>query len=299
MKVQILFLTIMLASINLAAQQYPNTQLYYANPYLINPGFTGYLTDMSAYVNAMSPMTTEKSAIRNYRAGINQALEKKYLGVGGKFTYDQRDFFESLYLDLSLAYKLVLKRKHVIGLGTDIGIVNRSYNITGLTKYVDQNDPTLTSDYFYRTNLKIGVGMAYYSTSMELGIAFPHMVESSENFAPYFNTYVAYKYYLPRSLWLLKPALYFVNLSDGTQIVNGNLMFIKKQKIWLQLGYGSSKEVSTAIGLFFDMYELSYSYVHSLSDVLPYNSLNELMLRIHIGKSNKLLSHIADKKNRK
>lgn len=281
------------------AQQYPETQLYSVNPYLINPGFTGYLTDVSIYFNALSPLALEQNAIRNYRAGFNKSIEKSYLGIGGKLTYDQRDFFESFYLDASLAYRIVFDRKHVVGFGADIGLVNRTYSLDNLSQYVDLSDQTLSSDYYFGTNMKLGLGIAYYSSFMEAGIAMPYMIEGSEKFNGYFNVYFAYKHYLANDKWVLKPNLYFVNNTDGTQLINGNLMVQYQSKFWGQLGASNTKDLTLAMGMTLSNYQLSYSYLHYLGDELPYNSLEEVSLLIHFGKSNRILSHISTIRNRK
>ncbi|UXP33943.1 type IX secretion system membrane protein PorP/SprF [Reichenbachiella agarivorans] len=282
------------------AQQYPETSLYSINPYLINPGFTGYLSDLSGYVSARSPLSVQENEIRSYRVGLNQAIEKSNIGIGGKLTYDQRDFFESVYVDFSFAYKIVMGNKRVFSLGTDIGIVNRSYNLDNLSSTVDLTDPTLSSDYYYKTNFKMGIGLAYYSTHIEAGIAMPYMLEGSENLTTYFNAYLAYKHYFSHDEWLLKPNLYWVTYPDATDMLNVSLMVERRDKFWGQLGATTTKELLFAMGFKFQIYELSYSYAHNIEgNQPPYKSSNEIMLRIHYGKSNKVIAHIATKQNRK
>lgn len=295
----ILVICLVYGATGLKGQQYPETQLYAANPYLINPGFTGYLTDISVYFNAMSPLSLEQNVIRNYRAGFNKSIEKSYLGIGGKLTYDQRDFFESFYLDASLSYRIVLDRKQVISFGADIGLVNRTYSLDNLSQYVDLSDQTLSSDYYFGTSMKLGLGIAYYSSIMEAGLAMPNLIEGSEKFNGHFNAYVAYKHYLVNDHWVLKPNLYFVNYPDGTQLISGSVMIISQNKFWGQLGGTNVKDLILAMGVAIGNYQLSYSYLHHLGDELPYNGLGEVSLLIHFGKSNRVLSHISTIRNRK
>lgn len=281
------------------AQQYPETQLYATNLYLINPGFTGYHTDVSVYFNAMSPLSLAQNMIRNYRVGFNQSIEKSYLGVGAKLTYDQRDFFESFYLDGSLAYRVVFDRKQVISFGADIGLVNKTYSLDNLSQYVDLADQTLASDYYFGTNMKLGLGVAYYSSMIEAGIAMPYLIEGSEKFNGHFNVYMAYKHYVTNDRWIFKPNFYFVNYPDGSHLINGSLMVQHQNKFWGQLGGTNTKDITAALGMTLGNYQLSYSYLHHLGNELPYNSLGEVSLLIHFGKSNRILSHISTIRNRK
>lgn len=281
------------------AQQYPEPLFYQINPYLINPGFTGYLTDLSAFVRAQSPLTLDDHVIRNYGAGINKSFERSYIGVGGKLDYDQRDFFESLYVDASLSYKVVFSNKQVLSIGTNVGLANRTYNVDDLTAYVDLSDPTLSSDYYYKTSMNIGIGLAYYSSTIEAGVAMPYMVEGSQSFNGYFNAYLAYKHYMGHDHWILKPNLYMVNQVDGSQTYTGGLMLSKRETFWVQLGGSSDLTFNAHLGVEFGEYRLSYAYVHYLNDDLPYTNLSEIMLQLHFGRSNRVLSHIGDKRNRK
>ena len=287
------------ASFTMQAQQYPESQLYMANPYMMNPGFTGYLTDLSIYAGAQSPFSLGDNEVRNYYVGINQSLENKYLGVGGKIMYDQRAFFESIYLDASVSYRAVVSNKHVISMGADVGLVNRTYNIGHLTPYVDMNDPTLSSDYYYQTSFKAGFGVAYYSEVIEAGLAAPFLVEGSEDFSNYYNGYLAYKIYLDNDRWILKPNLVAAHLPDGTVQASGHVMFERRGMFWGQVGYDSSNSLHLATGWMVQSYEIVYGHRLLSGDQLPYTSRGEVMLRIHLGKSNKRLSHIASPRNKK
>lgn len=297
---KIIILCLVLTSWSVRAQQYPETQLYMVNPYLINPGFTGYLTDLSAYASVMSPLTLEDNVIRNYQVGINKSIEQAYMGIGGRLTYDQRDFFESVYVDASFSYRIVTDNRQVLSVGSNVGLVNRTFDVGELSPYVDLRDPTLNSDYYFRTNFNLGFGLAYYSTNIEAGVAVPHMVEGSEQFNGYFNAYFAYKLYFANDTWMMKPNAYFVNYPDGTSQFHGNIMVAQKGSFWGQLGGTSTEAVTVAAGISFNgSYELVISHLQQLASDLPYNNRSEIMLRVHMGKSYRILSHVGTKRNKK
>jgi len=295
-----LFLALILLSGFARSQQYPETQLYMVNPYLINPGFTGYLTDLSAYAGVMSPLVMDDNVIRNYQVGINKSIEKIFMGIGGKMTYDQRDFFKSIYMDASFSYRMVTNKDQVLSVGADVGLVNRTYDIAELSPLVDLRDPTLYSEYYFKTNFKLGFGLAYYSTKIEAGIAMPHMVEGSEQFNGYFNSYFAYKLYFDNDVWMAKPNAFFINYPDGTYQFQGNIMIAKRGVFWGQLGATNQTAITGAIGVIFNRdYEFVFSHQRQLDNDLPYGSRSEVMIRVHMGKSRRILSHVGAKRNRK
>lgn len=282
------------------AQQYPETQLYMVNPYLINPGFTGYLTDLSIFASATSPLVLDNNVIRNYQVGINKSIEKSYIGVGGKMVYDQRDFLESVYLDASFSYRVVTANKHVLSIGSNIGLVNRTFDVGKLSPYVDMRDPTLSSDYYYKTNLNLGLGIAYYSARVEAGLALPSIVEGSEQFTGYFNAFLAYKIYFANDEWVAKPNSYFVNYPDGTSQFHGNLMIGKSGVFWGQIGGSNTKSLIFSTGWTFnDNYELVMSHLQQLASNLVYQNKSDIMLRVHLGNSSRKISHIVHKRNRR
>ena len=61
------------------AQQFPESNFYSRNLYLINPSFTGYITGISGYVSAQSPLNAQFGEIRNFGVGIYTPIEKVVL----------------------------------------------------------------------------------------------------------------------------------------------------------------------------------------------------------------------------
>ena len=296
----ILFFLLISYLLSSQAQQYPESHLYMANPYIINPGFTGYLTDFLAYAGATSPITSDNHVVRGYQVGMNKSFERRNMAVGGKLVYDQRDFFQSTYIDLSMSYQMVIDKKQVLSIGSDVGLVNRTYDIGELSPLVDLRDPTLSSDYYFRTNLKLGFGVAYYSTTVEAGFALPQMIEGAESLASFYNAFFAYKHYLSNDFWLIKPNVFYIKYPDGTYQFQGNIMLARRGTFWGQIGGTSNKGVSLSTGITFNSdYEVVLSHLHQLQSELPNSNRTEVMLRMHLGNSNRVLSYIANKRNRR
>ncbi len=297
---RIIFPILILCALSGEAQQYPESQMYMVNTYIINPGFTGYLTDFSAYAGAFSPITSDNHVVRGYQVGVNKSFEKRDMAVGGKLVYDQRDFFKSTYIDLSMSYQMVLGKTQVLSLGSDLGLVNRTYDIGELSPLVDLRDPTLSSDYYFSTNFKLGFGLAYYSTVIEACFSLPQMVEGSAGFRSYYNAFFAYKHYFANDFWIAKPNIYYIKYPDGTFQFAGNLMLAKRGIFWGQVGGTSNKGVSLATGITFnESYEITFSHLHQLQSQLVNSSRSEIMLQIHLSQSNRRLSHIGHKRNRR
>lgn len=292
-------LIIVLGVQNVHAQQYPEFQLYMLNPAQVNPGFTGYLTDLSIFAGAVSPLTFSEHAVRNYYVSVNQSFENNYLGIGGKLLYDQRDFYESFYMDASTSYRAVIANKQVVSIGADIGLVNRSYRLGNLTPYVNMDDPTLSSDYYYQTSFKLGVGLAYYSPKLELGVSMPYLIEGSEDFSGYFNAYAAYKWYFANDQWVVQPNAFWEFYPDETMNLRANVMMKLRGVLWGQVGSDVNRSVYLSSGWTFGNYELIYGHKLQSGDAVAYSNRAEVMIRVHLGRSNRELSHIATPLNKK
>ena len=222
------------------------------------------------------------------------------MGVGGKLVYDKRDFFKSVYVDGSFSYQIVLDKNKVLSIGSNVGLVNRTFDIGELSPYVDASDPTLYSDYYFKTNFNLGFGLAFYSTKIEAGVALPHLVEGSEQFDGYLNAYFAYKLFFSNDTWMVKPSAFAINYPDGTLQFQGNVMFSKRGVVWGQIGGTNRKAFTIATGWsFHDGYEVVFSHLQYLNNSLPINNQSEVMLRLHLGSSRSVLSHIRSKENSK
>lgn len=282
------------------AQQFPESNFYSRNLYLINPSFTGYITGISGYVSAQSPLNAQFGEIRNFGVGIYTPIEKSYFGIGGKLNYDKRGIYEAFYGDVSLSYQIVIDRAHVISVGTDIGLVNRSFDTGELNEFVNLDDPVLNSDYYFKTNMKLGFGVSYVSRFLEIGIALPHLIESSEQANTQANLYTGYRHQVPNSDWLIKPNFLYSRYTDNSNVVDANIMVQKDDTFWLQLGYRSTNNILASLGFMVQEMEIDYSFSPYIgSDDLPYETQHQVMLIFNISKSKKYYTHIVNKKNRR
>lgn len=282
------------------AQQVTTSNFHSINPYVINPAFTGYLTDISGYALVGMPLSFNGGENRSYQAGFNQSIEKRAIGIGGKLHFDQRDFFESISFSGSFAYRLPINNNQVLSFGADIGFINRSYDIDGLNSFVDLNDPTLSSDYYFQSNLLLGFGLAYYSAKVEAGISVPSLVEGGESLNTTMNAYFGYRHYFNNNFWFVKPTVLFAYLPDRTSETLVNVMIEKKNGYFGQVGVSSNQDVILSLGVYFQQFLISYIFRENIgSENLPFNAMNEVVIQFHFGRSRMRFSNIGNELNRR
>ncbi|MEL6560281.1 MAG: PorP/SprF family type IX secretion system membrane protein [Bacteroidota bacterium] len=282
------------------AQQMSVSNLHSINPYLINPAFTGYLTDISGYATIGMPLSFKGGEIRNYQAGFNKAIESKSIGVGGKLVFDQRDFFESISFSGSFAYRMAINKNHVLSFGTDVGFVNRSYDVDGLNAFVDLDDPTLSSDYYFQSNLLLGFGLGYYSSKIEAGLSMPLVVEGGESLNTTTHAYFGYRHFFNNNFWFVKPTVLFTYLPDQPDELMLNVMVQKNGAFFGQLGASNNQDVMVSFGIYFNEFLVSYVYRENLgNENLPFNAMNEIGIQFQVGRSRMRFSNIGNQLNLK
>ena len=298
---RLVFLFMLLLSFGFAkAQQVSISNLHSINPYLINPAFTGYLTDISGYALVAMPLSFNGGEIRNYQAGFNKAIESKSIGLGGRLTFDQRDFFESISFLGSFAYRLAMNNNHVLSFGTDVGFINRTYDVDGLNAFVDLNDPTLSSDYYFQSNLLLGFGLAYYSSKVEAGVSMPSIVEGGESLNTTTIAYFGYRHFFNNNFWFVKPTVLYSYLPNRSGQLMLNVMVQKKGVFYGQLGVDNNQDVMVSMGVFFNEFLVSYIYRENIgAENLPFNSMNEIGILFQIGNSRMRFSNLGNQLNLK
>ncbi|MGB3467834.1 MAG: PorP/SprF family type IX secretion system membrane protein [Cyclobacteriaceae bacterium] len=300
MKRIISYLTVILMAGNLQAQQTGVSGFYAMNPYQANPAFTGYLTDLSGYLIAGAPLSFNTSDRRNYQAGMAQSLESRNIGIGLRLGFDQRDFFEAVNLDGTFAYYLSFNKRYVLSAGMSLGFVNRSYDTDRLNSFVDLTDPTLASDYYFESNLRMGFGIAFYSDRWEAGISTPSLVEGGESLNEMVNIYVAYRHYFNNNFWFVKPSMLLTHLQDRTTETLINVMIQKKGKFYGQTGYSTSNDLLLSMGVFFRQMTLSYLFRENFSKGgAPFRPMNEIGIHFQLGNSRMRRAHIGSELNRR
>jgi type IX secretion system PorP/SprF family membrane protein len=244
MKKAIFLSLILLASIDLKAQQDEQMSLYMYNPLYLNPAYAGSRDAVSMVGIGRFQWVNFKGAPMTQWFSVHSPLLHKSLGVGGHFVHDRIGdrVRTSGYADLSGSVQ-VNKRKDRLAAGISVGFDALSYDFTQ-SIVNDVNDP------FYGQTLSvtkpnIGAGLYFHGEKHFIGISVPRLIQSKTidandilqtlNTRHYFIT-GGYVFDL-NSVFKLKPSA-MIKYTPGAPITADiNISLLMYEKIWTGLMY--------------------------------------------------------------
>ena len=254
-----IFLSLILST-PVFAQRQNGKRFFLRNPFIVNPANAGYFKEFNLYCSTDQPGGSLKAGNARYLIAAQYALKKSRLGVGGKMDYFKRGIFETLDIDANFAYKISLSKDLLLSAGTNIGLINNNYSSARLSDGVDKSDPTLYSDYYSKSNLKIGAGASLISYNFESGLSFPRFFVSGESVNLQSTLYAAYSIEMGGRDFMIKPAFYgnyyFGKLFNYE--ISTNIIF--QETFWVQLGYGKHNWMNAGIGFYYNQVEIGYSF---------------------------------------
>jgi len=285
--------------ITATAQQKADNHFYAQNPYLIDPSFAGYKAGINTFAWGNSSFQGIEGSPKSFLVGVQAAVEKTGFGVGGKLRLDQRGIYESFSFEFSAAYKLLLDNFQLVSFALDAGFINYSTDFSSLNDQVDFEDPTLYSDHFNRTNIKLGMGVSYLNQKLQVGFALPRLVEGGEPLNKSFNLYGSYLPSKFSSPWSYRPSLLIQGFDDGSLQVEGNIMASYNEVLWGQAGYNTSKTILLATGLNWEMLGVGYHFSLPLASTNDFFvNQHEILLSINFARQ-KRLGFIREKRKRR
>ncbi len=182
LRISIIILTIFISSIELSAQQLPNTTQYLVNRYLLSPSyagqtdntqvFLGYRYDWGGFEGA--PKTTNVS-------GYVQASEKVW--IGAEIIADKADLYNNTYAKLSYTYQANIGYESNLYFGLWGSFFQNRISLTDAVIY-DMNDPLL-KDKTELTGFSLNAGASAVFKWREghLGVSVPYLFQNKDIYA--------------------------------------------------------------------------------------------------------------------
>lgn len=235
-------------------------RFFLRNPYIVNPANAGYYDDFNLlFITDQSPAKIKSGSAR-YFGAVQYAMNKSNLGIGGTMDFFKRGMFETMEIDVALAYKLRLNKDLLASFGADVGLINNNYSVSNLNSQVNASDPTLYSDYYAGSNLKFGVGASMISYNLDMGLSFPRVFISGESLNLQSTFYASYGLELKERDVILKPAIYTNYYFGNVYNYEGSINLILQETFWLQLGYGARNWVHGGFGFSNKQIEIGYNF---------------------------------------
>lgn len=142
MKKILIILTLLIAGLNLNAQQVPLSENYFMDKYSLSPSYAGNFNPKYMIMGYRSDWTGIDGGPKTVRISYNDVFPfMENAGYGGKIVYDKAGIFSQLYIMGSYSYNLQINQDHHVMFGLSAGVYKNRLNL--LDYY---NDPKYTID---------------------------------------------------------------------------------------------------------------------------------------------------------
>lgn len=270
-KLSILLFIVLIIATNAKAQYHLSTSSYYINGFSINPAFSAQGEDLFLSFQA------------NKYSGSQGSKGLDYVSFGGYYnlgaglatglTANSQHLGDVNYtsLDLSMSYKAELSKSHYFAFALSSGIYREKLDLEGLSysEYVDMRDPLLQGGevVYDRSKIQVGAGGIYNFNSLQVGLFIPHLLNGNQSFQGDFIASVKYMYN-DKPMTKVKVGNYglFNYQSDGSYLYDAGLLVDIHDAVLINVGYRSTKEISSGIFLRISEMQVGYNNNYSFGD---------------------------------
>ena len=175
MKTLYLFIGFLLVGISSLAQQDPLYSQYLMNPFIINPAYAGYTTDLNASVMYRKQWAGFEGSPVTLNANAHMALDKNRMGAGLLVLQDQVGADKNTEVTFAYAYHLALSTRLKLSFGLQGGVINYHSDYSNL-KY-NLADPKFSNINEWKPN--IGTGLLLLSDKFMIGFSIPKMLKAT------------------------------------------------------------------------------------------------------------------------
>ena len=278
---------LLLAKLDVSAQQTPHYTQYMYNMNIINPAYAGARADISAGLLARQQWVGLEGSPETETFSIN-ARTFDSVGMGFSVVQDKLGLLEDTNFNLDLSYTMVTSQGSRLAFGIKGGFSNYANNLSqGLTPDND-NYADLKGTY-----PNAGFGLFFYTRNYYVGVSVPQLFNTpkfkldpnsyssviSEHQA-YFLTY-GYVFQVNDNV-KFKPSTLVKYTSDLPLSVDINANVLFKDQVEFGLSYRYNDSVSAMAALILNKkFRVGYSYDYTLTNLGGFNSgTHEIMLLV-------------------
>jgi len=261
-----LFTVILLAfvTISVHGQQVPLSKEYLVNNYALSPAYAGINGGFEAFLQARKNLVGQVDSPEIYKLSVNGSV-LDHFGVGLNVLEYSRGIFNTLNLELSYSYQILIKEEHIISFGLSAILINNRINLASIDDL--GNDPYFNFDSnFNTTNLNFGAGIAYLYKDLRIGISAPLLLNNeikNDDYVVYDTdrTLAMHAGYVFRHRDLSINTMISSHLINDNNYWEGSILCQLRNTIWAGLSFGKNKSVGFCLGgAPIDNVVINYSY---------------------------------------
>jgi type IX secretion system PorP/SprF family membrane protein len=273
----------------MVAQQDPQMTQFMNNKLMYNAGYAGNSNNICGVLHFRQQWTSFTGAPQTFALTADMRIPDTKLGVGLNVMMDKIGPMQTLFLRIPVAYQMPLAGG-TLGLGLDVGMVQKSINATWIQPDVGAMDPTIPGTYENGTNpnlnkLTYDVGFgAFYQIPRKfyVGISSTHLPSQvlknsdSVQFKLTRHYYVMAGYHInidPRNEII--PNI-MIRSDVAATVIDANLTYMWNNQVIAGVTYRHQDAVAPMVGYqYFTPKGMSikgvYSYDYTLSKIKGYS----------------------------
>jgi type IX secretion system PorP/SprF family membrane protein len=302
MKIKYAILTmLLLAVMQITAQQVGMYGHYFYKPMIYNPAFTGTDDGTNVMVVSRSQWTDFRNSPQlNILSADGNFMNEKG-GLGLIVVSDKKGLSNRTSGNVNYSYKIKFNDDAHLLFGVSLGIVNQQFNFNNAI--VENNtDPTLFANSEQKTTFDGNAGIGFVWKGLQFGAAVPQIIGNRINYVDntnvrayytqtrhYLGT-LKYKFYLSKEKGISIAPMGLVRFVPNTPFqYDGNLNFDWKDKFWIGATYKSDYAVGANAGFcIHKQLYVGYSYDFIIGSISKYaGTSHELMVNFKFGKNKK------------
>jgi len=175
MKNLYLIILFLLIGVTASAQQDPLYSQYLMNPFIINPAYAGYTTDLNASVMYRKQWAGFEGSPVTMNANAHIALDKNRMGAGLIVLQDQLGADKNTEVNFAYAYHLPLSNRMKLSFGLQGGVINYHSDYSNVN--YNPNDAKFTNINEWKPNF--GAGLLLHSDKFMVGVSVPKMLKAT------------------------------------------------------------------------------------------------------------------------
>jgi type IX secretion system PorP/SprF family membrane protein len=172
-------LFLLLAAVDLRAQQDAQYTQYMYNTVSVNPGYAGSRGNLSIAALHRSQWLGLEGAPKTQTLNIHSPIGYKGIGLGLSVVNDQIGPTSETYFDADFSYTINLAAEQRLSFGLKGSIHLLDIRFSELTTDPNNPDATLQQDIQNRLSPNVGAGVYYHTESFYAGLSVPRILETT------------------------------------------------------------------------------------------------------------------------
>lgn len=287
----VLVLWLSLANCGLS-QQIPFYNHYFVNPFIYNPGYTGFKENVSTYLVRNSRNSSFDGGVINNYLTVDGAIKDGKHGFGLSAAYQTQGIQQQLGAGLSYSYLLKINDNHSFRLGVQVGFLDNQLDGSNINVEMT-DDPFLQELSRNKLTYNGSFGLLYTWKTLHVGFSIPQIIGNKVKYGTEDSRgfYQLERHYMlnisqPISLtkdkvWSITPYA-MLRYLPGLKLQYDVLLKAEHNKwAWLGVGYKSDYAIEMNAGVkVLNGFQIGYSYEYLIGSLNAYQSgvNHEIML---------------------